>query len=75
MLKVYQSGSPVMREMLIHSSGELFSVGAFNTLRLCDKSGVSIIHSYITHVHVQLHCASRDTDLHSLFDRITCNGR
>ena len=24
-------------------SGELFAVGSFNTLRLCDKTGVSIV--------------------------------
>ena len=25
-------------------NGEMFAVGAFNTLRLCDKSGVSLIY-------------------------------
>ena len=24
----------------LHCTGELFAVGAFNTLRLCDKTGV-----------------------------------
>ena len=34
--------------------GDLFAIGSFNTLRLCDKTGVSICHSvkHTEHEHV-----------------------
>ena len=60
-----------MRELFIHSPGELFAVGAFNTLRLCDKSGVSIA---TLHMHVQLHRASKVTYYHSFFGHTICGG-
>ena len=37
------------------ASGELFAVGAFNTLRLCDKTGVRCIREVTFHVYKNLY--------------------
>ena len=44
------------------TSGEVFSVGAFNTLRLCDKTGVRLTHNTQrindVCVYMYVHCLS-----------------
>ena len=45
------------------STGELFSMGAFNTLRLCDRSGVSLVFVY-THMLNEVARASHHMYLH-----------
>ena len=31
-------------------NGEMFAVGAFNTIRLCDRTGVSVVYT-LNHIH------------------------
>ena len=39
----------------VGTTGELFAVGAFNTLRLCDRAGVSLKCTHMLRLNVKTH--------------------